>query len=240
MKRIYLLCMVMLSCLMLSAEEYKELWIVGSAVPGGAQKLEKVSNADFKYAGELLVGELRVTTTKKIGKATRFLTPVLPDANIVNRGLVWKETTDVTSAAWQVVIAENRYRFHVYTDRKQLYGEIFQPWGELFIGGGATASGWKEGKMQLMKQNIDNPCIWTWEGELKKHENVEEPASFKFQGQDRWYPKAIHPYSADTDILKDKRLRTGGTDTKWTLSRDGIYRITIDLFNEKVDAEIVK
>ena len=47
-------------------------------------------------------------------------------------------------------------------------------------------------------------------------------------------------YSADTDILKDKRLRTGGTDTKWTLSRDGIYRITIDLFNEKVDAEIVK
>ena len=167
MKRIYLLCMVMLSCLMLSAEEYKELWIVGSAVPGGAQKLEKVSDADFKYAGKLSVGELRVVTTKKIGKNTRFLTPVLPDANIVNRGLAWQETTDVTSAAWQVVIAENRYRFHVYTDRKQLYGEIFQPWGELFIGGGATASGWKEGKMQLMKQNIDNPCIWTWEGELK-------------------------------------------------------------------------
>ena len=87
MKRLYLLCMVMLSCLVLSAEEYKELWIVGSAVPGGAQKLEKVSDADFKYAGELLVGELRVTTTKKIGKTTRFLTPVLPDANIVNRGL---------------------------------------------------------------------------------------------------------------------------------------------------------
>ena len=85
MKRIYLLCMVMLSCLMLSAEEYKELWIVGSAVPGGAQKLEKVSDADFKYAGKLSVGELRVVTTKKIGKNTRFLTPVLPDANIVNR-----------------------------------------------------------------------------------------------------------------------------------------------------------
>ena len=78
MKRIYLLCMVMLSCLMLSAEEYKELWIVGSAVPGGAQKLEKVSDADFKYAGKLSVGELRVVTTKKIGKNTRFLTPVLP------------------------------------------------------------------------------------------------------------------------------------------------------------------
>jgi hypothetical protein len=154
--------------------------------------------------------------------------------------LAWKETTDATSAAWQVVIAENRYRFHVYTDRKQLYGEIFQPWGELFIGGGATASGWKEGKMQLMKQNIDNPCIWTWEGELKKHENVEEPASFKFQGQDRWYPKAIHPYHQGTDILKDKTFRTGGSDTKWEISRDGRYRITVDLFNETVHAELVK
>ena len=240
MKRIYLLCMVMLSCLMLSAEEYKELWIVGSAVPGGAQKLEKVSDADFKYAGKLSVGELRVVTTKKIGKNTRFLTPVLPDANIVNRGLAWQETTDVTSAAWQVVIAENRYRFHVYTDRKQLYGEIFQPWGELFIGGGATASGWKEGKMQLMKQNIDNPCIWTWEGELKRHPEVEEPGSFKFQGQDRWHPKSIHPYAADTDILKDQRFHTGGDDTKWTLSVDGRYRIKVDLFNETIQAELVK
>ena len=49
----------------------------------------------------------------------------------------------------------------------------------------------------------------------------------------------MHPYQADTDILKDSRLRTGGSDTKWTLSQDGIYRITIDLFHETVKAQLV-
>ena len=165
---------------------------------------------------------------------------MLPDADVVNRGLACKLTADAASPAWQVVVADDHYRLHVYTSQQQLRGEIVQPWGELFVGGGATASGWKEGKMQLMQRDIDNPYLWTWEGELKRHEGIEEPASFKFQGQDRWYPKALHPYAQDTDILKDTRLRTGGTDTKWTLSADGIYRITIDQFNETVKAVLVK
>ena len=178
-------------------------------------------------------------TTKKVGRQTRCLTPVLPDANIANHGLAWQETAGTGGEAWQVVVAEDRYRFHVYTASHTLKGEIVQPWGELFVGGGATASGWKEGKMQLMRQSLDDPYVWTWEGELKRHPEFEEPASFKFQGQDRWYPKAVHPYQADTDILKDSRLRTGGSDTKWTLSQDGIYRITIDLFHETVKAQLV-
>ena len=240
MKRLYVMTLLLMSFIVLSADEYQELWITGSAVPGGVQKLVKVSNNDFKYAGSLKEGDILIMTTKKVGKQTHYLAPVLADANIVNHGLAWKEASDNRDAKWQVVVAEDRYRFHVYTDRKILRGEIFHPWGELFIGGGATASGWKEGKMQLMNQDIDNPYLWTWEGELKRHEGIEEPASFKFQGQDRWHPKALHPYQADTDILTDKRLRIGGDDTKWTLSKDGIYRITIDLLNETVNATLVQ
>lgn len=231
---------MLLCSLTLTAQEYKELWLVGTAVPGGAQRLQKVSDGDYKYAGTLQVGELRVATTRKAGKQAQYLTPVLPDANIVNRGLAWQLTTDAASPAWQVIVADDHYRLHVYTAQQQLHGEIVLPWGELFVGGGATASGWKEGKMQLMKRDLQNPYLWTWEGELKRHDDVEEPSSFKFQGQDRWYPKALHPYVQGTDILKDTRLRTGGPDTKWMLSADGIYRITIDLFNETVKAELVK
>lgn len=220
----------------------QDLWISGSAVPGGVQKLEKVSETDYKYAGQLTVGELCVMTSKKVSKDTRYLKPLLPDANIVNHGLDWQETTDAAEAAWQVVVDDQHYRFHVYTDQKLLRGEIFQPWGELFIGGGATEVGWQkaEGHMLLMQQDLQNPYVWTWEGELRRHSQFEEPASFKFQGQDRWSPKSLHPYSQDTDILTDNRLRTGGSDTKWTLSRDGRYRITIDLFKETVQAETVK
>ena len=61
----------------------QDLWITGSAVPGGAQKLEKVADNDYKYAGRLNAGELRVATAKKPRKGTRFFSPVLMDANLV-------------------------------------------------------------------------------------------------------------------------------------------------------------
>lgn len=240
-EKIYLMIAALVVCLTMSAQSKQELWITGSAVPGGAQKLIQVSDNDFKYAGSLKAGELRIATAKKAGKGVSYLVPSQPDANIVNKGIGYSETTDAKSAAWQVVVSEDRYRFHIDTEKKQLRGELFQPWGELFLAGGATEVGWKaEGHMLLMKQDMNNPCIWTWEGELKRHPEVEEPASFKFQGQDRWNPKSIHPYVENADILKDARFHTGGTDTKWTLSSDGRYRIKIDLFNETVEAVFVK
>ena len=230
----------LMTALVLPAQEYSQLWITGTAVPGGTQQLEMVSDNDFKYAGPLKAGELRIITTKKVGKETQFLTPVLPDANVANHGIGFTATSDIASEPWQVVVDDEHYRLHVYPDRKTLQGEICQPWGELFIGGGATETGWKEGKMQLMRQHPDNPYVWTWEGELKRHDGVEEPTSFKFQGQNRWYPKALHPYAQGTDILSDRRLRIGGDDTKWSITKDGTYRITIDIFNEKVQSELIR
>ena len=228
------------AALALQAQQDQQFWITGTAVPGNTQKLEMVIANDFKYAGPLKAGELRVITTKKVGKNTQYLSPVVPDANVANHGIGFTVVTDITSEPWQVVVDDEHYRLHVNPERKTLHGEICQPWGELFIGGGATASGWKEGKMQLMHQQTDNPYVWTWEGELKRHDGVEEPTSFKFQGQDRWHPKALHPYAQGTDILNDRRLRIGGDDTKWSITKDGVYRITIDIFNEKVQAELIK
>ncbi len=238
-KKVYILLFTLLWSLGMSAQQYQDLWIAGTAVPGGVQKLTGVGEGDFKYAGTLREGELRVMTTKKVGKTTRFLAPTVPDANIANHGISYQETTDAQSAAWQVVVSEDRYKLVINTMQMKLHGEIFQPWGELFIAGGATEVGWQEGKMLLMRQDPDNPCVWTWEGELRKRPANEEPTNFKFQGQDRWYPKNIHPYTAGADILTDHRLRTGGADTKWSVSRDGTYRITVDLFKEYVKAEII-
>ena len=220
------------------------LWISGTAVPGGVQQLEAMPDGKtYKFAGQLLPGELIIQTTKKAGKTTRYIVPTLPDALIVSRGIRFRETTDAPSAAdaWQVPFENDLYRFSVSIARQQVSGEIFQPWGELFIAGGATEVGWAcEGKMLLMKQDLENPCLWTWEGELRQHPDVEEPRSFKFQGQDRWHPKSLHPYRQGTDIRREPCLRTGGDDTKWEVSRDGRYRIQVDLFHETIKAELLK
>lgn len=241
MKRNILITLSFIICqLVFCPAGAQSLWITGSAVPGGIQQLTATPDGNFKYAGSLQAGELRVQTTKKAGKDTRYLTPLLPDASIANKGIGYTETTDAEAAGWQVPVSEDRYRFTVNRHVRLLRGEIFQPWGELFIAGGATEVGWKcEGKMLLMKQDVENPCLWSWEGELKNHPDVEEPRSFKFQGQDRWNPKSLHPYKQDTDILEDQQMRTGGDDTKWTISREGTYRISVDVFHETVKAEVI-
>lgn len=240
MKRIVITLLSFLAFAGLNAQSYNELWAVGSAVPGGAQKLEKVAEGDFKFVGSLNAGELRIQTQRKPGTGNYYLTPALPDANIVSRGTAYNVGTD-EGQAWQVVVSENRYRFHVDINGRTVRGEIVQPWGELFIAGGATDAGWKcEGKMLLMEQDIDNPFLWTWEGELKKHPGVEESNRFKFQGQDRWGPKSLHPFVQDTDILKEQHLRTNGGDTKWAVTKEGRYRITIDLLNETVSAKLIE
>jgi len=239
MKRL-LIALTFVICHVSLSMAQNELWITGSAVPGGVQKLIATADNGYKFAGTLQAGELRIQTTRKAGKDTRYMCPDLPDALIANKGLHFTETADAQAAAWQVPFTEDRYRFVIDTRSHTLRGEIFQPWGELFIAGGATEAGWHEGKMLLMEQDDDNPCIWTWEGELKRRPENEEPTSFKFQGQDRWNPKNLHPYKEGTDILKDEQLRTGGSDTKWQVSQEGRYRITIDLFHETVKAELLK
>lgn len=237
MKRFLLFALFLVGCGFAVAQT--ELWMVGTAVPGGTQKLEQVADGDFKYAGTLNVGELRIQTQQKGNGNTRFLTPTLPDANIVSGGAAFQESTNA-GEAWQVVVSENRYSIHVDLNSHTLRGELLQPWGELFIAGGATEVGWKcEGKMLLMQQSLDNLFVWTWEGELRNHPDVEESRSFKFQGQDRWGPKSLHPFMQDTDILNESRLRRGGSDTKWTITKEGRYSITVDLLNETVSAKLV-
>ena len=39
----------LMTALVLPAQEYRQLWITGTAVPGGTQQLEMVSDNDFKY-----------------------------------------------------------------------------------------------------------------------------------------------------------------------------------------------
>ena len=219
------------------AQEITALWATGSAVPGRIQQLQRMPDGTFRFAGALQAGELRVQTTRKANAQTRYLAPTLIDALLVNKGSACRATTDGQAPGWQVLSADPHYRLVVDPQRMTLRGEIFQPWGELFIAGGATEAGWNEGKMLLMQQDINDPYVWTWEGELRNRPENVEPRRFKFQGQDRWGPKSLHPFAQDTDILKDSRLRTGGADNKWSVSAEGRYRITVDIFHETVRAE---
>ena len=216
MKRIRIIAsaVALMATLAAGAQNISNCWIVGTAVPDFAQKMERTPDGGFMYAGPLKAGEARITTSLQNDAA-------------------------VQSPAWQVYFTEDLYRVFVNTQKGEIRGEIFRPWGELFIGGGVTENGWDNKHMQPFTQSADDPCVWTWTGELRPHSQFKEPNAFKLEGQLKWGPKELHPFTAQADVLETSQIRLGGNDDKWQLSRAGRYRLTVNVFKLTMKAEFL-
>ena len=219
-----------------------QLYIMGTAVPNGTQRLEYCPDGSFKFHGTLFAGSLYIMNTDKQKGTTRYCKPSTTNADIVTRGTSYTSGYGVSSAEWNVVQTADSYRFTVYPNSLTLKGEQFTWWYEAWIVGGCTASGQRDGwsleKGLAMTQNPRNPYEWTFVGQLKAYGGNEQANRFKINGQYDWNPKALHPYFADTNILTAKQAFSGTSqDNKWTIDRDGYYRITMNCFLETIDAE---
>ena len=222
------------------------LWLTGSAVPGGTQQLTRRPDGQYRFAGALNAGELKIMTTETFQKGTtQFLKPQLIDSYLINNGLNYSLTSDETQPGWVVSFAEDTYRILVDPTARRLTGELMLPWNEVLIAGSAFPGGsdqteWKRDNMLPFVRSHDNPYVFTWEGELGIYQNVVEPGRFKLEGQMTWGPRELHPYAQGEDILTTTQVRSGGDDTKWSVTTPGTYRITVDLFNETIAGEIVR
>ena len=123
-------------------------------------------------------------------------------------------------------------------------GELCLPWNEVLIAGSAFAGGsnnveWNRNAMLPFERDHEDPYVFTWTGELGIFSGVVEPGRFKLEGQMTWGPRELHPFTQDEDILGARQMRQGGDDTKWRVSKAGTYRITVNLFHETIEAELL-
>ena len=230
------------------------LYVRGSAVPGGVQELKRFSTNvtnryTFKFHGKLLPGDLYVTTTDYPRSASRYYAPKLVDTNIVTNKADYVQKADSIGAEWAVLFEADNYRFTVDIYNKQITGELFSPWYEAWICGGCVEdeqgkdiSG-QEGHWQLtagkqMEQDWNDRNVFEWTGLLKSYSYNVEPKRFKINGQYGWSPKVLHPFTQDASILTAKQVwYNGSEDYKWTINRDGYYRIRINVFEETIEGE---
>lgn len=220
------------------AQTYDELWITGSAVPGGIQKLEKFPDNEFKFAGKLVDGEVKIINTEGVNENTVYLKPRYVDSNIVSNGLAYTTSTDASDPGWVVLFDDERYKFTVNTSTRKVSGELFSPWLELYIAGGCVECGWDAGKAPALIQDENNPYIWTWTGELKNRPENVEPKRFKILGQNDWSPKSLHPYTQDEPVETSTQLMINCPDDyKWAIDKDGYYRISVDIFFQSFSCE---
>lgn len=242
MKRLLLLLSFFYSCILSFAQDMTHLWAVGTAVPGGIQELTPFPNKQFKYTGRLIEGGTLCFRNKELPTASgvRYLKPTYEDAYAVTGPMPFTIAIarDSLASLWTVPLTEDVYRITIDINAKTLTGELFRPWNELFIVGGATECGWVTYTFLPFTRDEDEVCAWDWTGELRERQEFGEPRRFKFLGQNAWEPKALHPFSQDEDILGSTQLLTGGSgDNKWSIRQEGYYHIRVDVFRETVHAE---
>ena len=227
------------------AQGFEELWATGSAVPEGTCPLIKRPDGQFRFAGPLNAGELKIMTTEVYQKGTtQFLKPQLADSYLINYGLNYVVTSDVEQPGWVDSFQEDTYRFLVDPVARRVTGELMLPWNEVFIAGSAFEGGadnreWNRNGMLPFERDHDNPYVFSWTGQLAPYDNVVEPGRFKLEGQMTWGPRELHPYVQDENLLESTQMRMGGDDTKWHVYAEGTYHIVVDLFNETFHAELL-
>lgn len=241
MRRLLLILFVQWSVFIVQSTMAKDrYWAVGTAVPGGIQELTPFPRQQFKYTGRLIEGgTLRFRNSEFATSSTiHYLKPTYEDAYAVTNATPFTLENDSTESLWKVPLTEDVYRITIDLSKRRLTGELFRPWNELFIVGGATECGWVTYTFLPFTRDEDEVCAWDWTGELKERPEYGEPRRFKFEGQNAWEPKVLHPFSQDEDILGSTQLLTGGSgDNKWSIRKEGFYHIRVDVFRETVRAE---
>lgn len=215
-------------------------WAVGTAVPGGIQELTAFPGNKFKYTGRLIEGGTLRFRNMEVPKgiSVRYLKPTYENAYAVTGAIPFTMVRDSSGCEWVVPLTEDIYRITIDMTAKTLTGELFRPWNELFIVGGATECGWVTYTFLPFTRDENEVCTWDWTGELRERPEFGEPRRFKFNGQNAWDPKVLHPFTQDEDILGSTQLLTGGSgDNKWSVRQEGIYHIRVDVFRETVQAE---
>ena len=244
-RRVFLPIICLLVAIPSLAQNFDELWATGSAVPDGTCQLVKRPDGQFRFAGALNQGELKIMTTETFQKGvTQFLKPQLVDSYLINKGLNYVITSDESQPGWVVSFQEDTYRFLVDLTSRKVTGELMLPWNEVFIAGSAFEGGanhveWNRNGMLPFERDHDNPYVFSWTGELGEFGGVVEPGRFKLEGQMTWGPRELHPYVQDEDLLSSTQMRQGGDDTKWHVYIPGTYHIVVDLFNETFHAELI-
>ena len=227
------------------AQNFERLWATGTAVEEGSVELTRRPDGLFRFAGALKDGELKIQTTETFQKGvTQFLKPQLVDSYLINNGLRYTVTSDESQPGWVVSFSEETYRFLVDPAAHTVTGELSLPWNEVLIAGSAFAGGsnnveWNRNAMLPFERDHEDPYVLTWTGELGIFSGVVEPGRFKLEGQMTWGPRELHPFTQDEDLLGARQMRQGGDDTKWHVSKAGTYRITVNLFYETIEAELL-
>lgn len=218
----------------------RDIWIMGSAIPGGKAKLVG-SNIDpiinYQYHGELLTGEFKFATTEVAGPTTEYFIPLSASDAIAATDVV--VTADNAAPGWTVTQANSMYKVKL-----NVLANKYKAWihniEHVYIVGGATEIGWDAGNaIELTRGTGAESDIFTFDGILAVNPEGSDRNMFKFLLQKDWGPASFHPQIQNEPITSAKFFTDRVSDDyKWTVdeSKPGRYIIKLNALEETIEA----
>ncbi|MDE6757119.1 MAG: SusF/SusE family outer membrane protein [Muribaculaceae bacterium] len=218
-------------------------YITGSALDGNVVEMNRLEDFEFKQSLTCKPGNIILMDTPEKGDDTRYFIPMFEDVDLTfGRGMVSKlgVTTDADARGWSVSVpgdyivyvscSDNKYMGRKHVQRKYLY-----------IVGGCCERSWDYSDDSIcgFLPNPENRDELIWEGELRiGWDGNTEPDRFKILTEKSWTDENYHPYIADTLAEGTLPIRTtDGADSKWKITKDGHYKITVNTRNETMTVE---
>lgn len=225
----------------------EKFYIVGSATDNEIIEIPDYYNVEHKKSIYLRPGFLKIIDTPQINSQTKFYAPRFPEVDITfgRNSNVFLYQTDENNNGWSVSIPGD-YLIYLDNSKHNFMSKRFNQYKTLYIVGGCCRHAWNyiEDSEIRFYPDSDNPDLMVWEGELrigwnKKDDgsNPDEPDRFKILTAQDWFADTFHPYQSDAPAegISDARI-SGGDDLKWTIRKDGFYRIELDTKHETLKA----
>lgn len=232
-----------------TAEWPAKFYITGSSVNDQVIEIPEYDGVEYKRVVSLSPGNVKVIDTPQRTDATRYFDPLFEDVDIQFGAGYYSplyERNAQTSLGWNVSVRDD-YALYFDKGAKTYSFKKYQPRRILYLVGGCCEKSWNywDESNNKFYPDPENADIMVWEGELRigwdtSNGNPPEPDKFKILTAPDWFKDTYHPYIADTSAVGTSQARiTGGDDVKWTIDRDGYYRLVFDTRNETLTGTLI-
>jgi len=235
---VYLLCFFSLNV-------HADWFITGEAVTEGTQVIlteNPSNNKEFIYVGKLANRPFKITD------GTKNYIHNCGDSDPLEQTIALREETESAEKGLRIrYVGQYDYFKVVLTvtrNEKTLTVQRVNPAKNLYIMGGPfsnNATNWQLHDAIELEQDIENPFVFYYKGDIRYNPVGDERGSFKILNGRSW-SDGFHPtVSGNQPLAQAAKMRQGGEDNKWTIpadrSGDGYYEIKINTLDLTISVE---
>lgn len=216
---------------------YKQLWLLGDAVPTGwnidnptEMRVDSGNLFMFNYYGVLKSGEFKIpVSTGDFG--TDYYMPLTnhPDLNLTSVQLTRGGSPDTK---WQIT-NPGPYKIKLNLESMTISIKPFTPYTKIWMVGDATPAGWNIDNPTPLTADPADPNVFTYTGWMKVGE-FKLPVETGDWGGDFFMPEVNGSGPGSTRM---KFVPNGAPDFKWKITAEGNYKITVNQLLETISIQ---